>query len=160
MPSVGAEKQESAAFVREAYKFWKRIETRFADIDANQHVNNVVYFTYFEMVRLDYMGQVGVPGLKVPGKYGPAVISQTCNYRKQVFHPSTLDAGCRAIELRNSSFVVEYELYLKDTDTLVCEGSTVMAWVDFTLPGAIPLPDELTRRIAEFEGVAPEALRV
>lgn len=128
------------------------IPTRWRDMDAMRHVNSAMYFTYFEAIRMAYFRQINLNKLRQPGKLGPAVISQTCNYREQVFHPTTLDAGIRTKSLSTKTFTVEYEFYFKDTDRLSCDGQTVMAWVDYEKARAIPVPEELRQGIFTLEG--------
>lgn len=140
--------------MRSDYRHWQRIETRSNDIDSMGHVNSVVYFAYFENIRIEYFGKIGLHRLKVAGNFGPAVVSQTCNYHEQLFHPSAIDIGCRTAAIGDRSFTVEYEAYLEGTDKLVCTGQTVMVWVDYTIPAAIAVPDELRRGIAGVEGQA------
>ncbi len=140
--------------MRSDFTFWQRIETRSNDIDSMGHVNSVVYFAYFENIRIEYFRAIGLHKLKVKGTFGPAVISQTCNYREQLFHPSAIELGCRCVSIGERSFTVEYEAYLENTDTLVCMGTTVMVWVDYTVPKAIPVPEELRREIEAVEGHA------
>ena len=137
--------------MRSDFKYWLTIQVRWRDMDSQNHVNSVNYFAYFEMVRMDYFRSVGLQDLKVPGKVGPAVVSQTCNYRKQVVHPAVIEAGVRSKEVGERTFSVEYELYLEGTDTLVADGHTVMAWVDYEAEKAIALPDVLRDSIAAME---------
>lgn len=137
--------------MRSDYKHWISIPTRWRDMDSMGHVNSAVYFTYFEIARMWYFGAVGLPNLKVHGKVGPAVVSQACNYREQVFHPSILETGVRSTKLGNKSFTVDYEIYLQGSDKLVCDGHTVMVWVDYEIAKAIPIPTELREGIERFE---------
>ena len=128
------------------------IKTRFADMDIMNHVNNVTFFVYFEIVRLEYFDHIRLHELRKTGVEGPAVVSQTCNYRGQVFHPSTLRAGVRCSRIGTKSITVEYEVYLEDTDTLVADGVTVISWVDYKNAKSAPLPDVLRERIEAYEG--------
>lgn len=134
------------------FQFWIDISTRWRDLDAMNHVNSATYLTYFEIARMSYFDSIGLHDLKKPGVVGPAVVSQTCNYRQQVFHPSTLETGIRCSRLGTTSFTVEYEFYLEGTDTLVCDGSTTLAWLDYTIPKAVPFPDVLREAICALEG--------
>lgn len=127
------------------------IDTRWRDLDQMNHVNSAMYLTYFEIARMEYFDQVNLHDLKKPGVVGPAVVTQTCNYRQQLFHPSTLDVGIRCSRVGTKSFTVEYEMYLLDTDTLICDGSTTMAWVDYVNAKAIPIPDQLRAAIEAME---------
>jgi acyl-CoA thioester hydrolase len=133
-------------------KHWVKIETRFRDMDAMNHVNSSVYLTYFEMARIDYFDTIGLTDIKIPAVLGPAVMTQTCNYRNQVHHPAVLDAGVRCVRIGNTSFSLEYEFYLEGTDVVACDGSTTLAWVDYGIGKAIGFPDVLRDAIGELEG--------
>jgi acyl-CoA thioester hydrolase len=136
---------------RDQFKHWNTIPTRFRDLDPMGHVNSSVYFTYFEVGRTDFFEQSGVSARRVKGKWGIPVVSQTCNYRQQVFHPSTLDLGVRCAELREKTVHLEYALFLAGTDTLVANGQSISVWVDLEIPKSVPLPDELRRALSSFD---------
>jgi acyl-CoA thioester hydrolase len=138
--------------MRSDFNYWITIPTRFQDLDPHNHVNNVVYFVYFETARLAFLRSIQLENIRERGKFGPAVKSQTCNYQKQVFHPSVLEVGIRFSNLTNRTFTVSYEVYLEETDTLVCDGATIMVWVDFIKEQSIPIPAELRDAIGKQEG--------
>lgn len=142
----------NGAIGRKDFAHWISVPTRWRDMDAMRHVNSAVYFTYLEAARMEYFRGAGLHTFKIDHKEGPAVISQTCNYRRQVFHPAVLEIGTRLVELKEKTFTVEYEVYFEGTDTLVCDGSTTMAWVDYERARGIPLPDALRKAIEEYEG--------
>lgn len=133
--------------MRKDFQFWVTLPTRFRDMDTMGHVNSSVYFTYFESGRTEFFARSGVSALRVPGKWGIPVVSQTCNYRDQVRHPDTLDIGVRCAELREKTVHLAYEIYRAGTDALVADGASVSVWVDLTLPKAVPLPDEIRAAI-------------
>lgn len=139
--------------MRERFNNWVTIPVRWRDMDTNNHVNSSIFFTYFEIARMQYFRDIGLMGLKKPGIEGPAVVSNTCNYRQQVKEVTELDAGVRATEVRRRSFVIEYELYFKDSETLVADGNTVMAWIDYQTGKAIELPEALQQGIARVDAV-------
>ena len=138
--------------MRSEFKHWVPVTVRFRDMDAMGHVNSAVYLTYFEIARMWYFQASGLEGMKVKGKIGPAVVSQTCNYRQQVFFPAELEAGIRTTGIGTKSFSVAYEFYLRGTDTLVADGVTVMTWVDYEVARAIPVPETLRRNLEALEG--------
>lgn len=132
---------------------WLKVPTRYRDLDPNNHVNNTVYFIYIEMARMNFFRKSGVLDLREVDNMGIPVVSQTCNYRAQVYHPSTLDVGIRCEELREKTVHLAYKIYLEDTDTLVADGVSVSVWVDLDAPKAIPLPEELRKAILDFDGM-------
>lgn len=137
--------------MREKFRHWNTILTRFRDLDPMGHVNSTVYFTYFEVGRTDYFEKSGLSARRVPGKWGIPVVSQTCNYRQQVFHPATLEVGVRCAELREKTVHLEYAVFLADSDTLVAEGQSVSVWVDLAIPKSVPLPDDLRQVLTDYE---------
>lgn len=139
---------------RNDFKLWVSVPTRFRDLDTMKHVNSTVYFVYFEMARIAYFRDSGIGEFRTDGKRGIPVVSQTCNYRRQVFHPSNLEVGIRCFEMGEKTVHLGYEVYLEGSDTLVADGTTTSAWVDLTIPKSIPLPEELRSAIEAFEGAS------
>lgn len=139
--------------MRDEFKKWVSVPTRFRDLDPMNHVNSTIYFVYFEMARIEYFKDIGIAQMRDTGKSGIPVVSQTCNYRRQIFHPSTLDIGVRCAELGETTVHLAYEIYLHDTDTLVADGVTISTCVDLTVPKAIPLPGEVRQAFQDFEGI-------
>jgi acyl-CoA thioester hydrolase len=139
--------------MRSDFEHWHPIKVRWRDMDTQNHVNNVTYFTYLEIARMEFLRGLGLFELKEPGKFGPAVVTQTCNYKSQATYPSEIEVGIRPGKVTERSFSVLYEVYLKDTDKLLVDGHTVMTWVDFVKEKAISIPKELRERILEMGSV-------
>jgi acyl-CoA thioester hydrolase len=138
--------------MRSEFTFWITFPTRFRDMDAVSHVNSSVYFTYFENGRTEFFARSGVAALRVPGKWGIPVVSQTCHYRDQVVHPETLDVGVRCTELRDKTVHLVYEIYRAGSDKLVAEGASVSVWADLEQGKSVerPLPDNVRDAIASM----------
>jgi acyl-CoA thioester hydrolase len=137
--------------MQETFKKWVEIPTRWIDMDPMGHVNSATYHTYFEIARMEYFDTVGLHALKVPGKLGPAVVSQSCNYRRQIFHPAHLRVGIRCTEIRNRTWGLEYAILVNGEPTPYADGSTVMAWVDYEQAKAVPLPEPLRESMRAYE---------
>jgi acyl-CoA thioester hydrolase len=61
------------------------IPIRWGDMDAMGHVNNTVYFRYFEIVRLEWLFKVGAP--TDPNGLGPVIVNAFCNFIRQLEFP-------------------------------------------------------------------------
>ena len=133
--------------MRSDFTFWITFPTRFRDMDVVGHVNSSVYFTYLENGRTEFFARSGVSALRVSGKWGIPVVSQTCNYREQVIHPETLDVGVRCSEMREKTVHLVYEIYRAGTDNLVADGSSISVWADLEAGKSVPLPPEIRRAI-------------
>jgi acyl-CoA thioester hydrolase len=127
--------------VRADFQFWWSETVRWGDMDAMNHVNNIVYLQYLESARVGYFETRGWNTRDLgPTAQGPVVVSQTFNYRRQLHYPSALDIGVACPEIRNRSFVLTYAIFRRGTDDLIGDGSSVLAWLDYGLGKAVEIP--------------------
>jgi acyl-CoA thioester hydrolase len=133
---------------RADFRFWWPVTVRWGDMDAMGHVNNIIYFQYLESARIGYIEAIGW-GERAGsgGRQGPVVVSQTFNYRRQIFYPDALEVGVRCKEVRSRSFVLEYAIFRKGTDELAGDGSSVVVWLDYDASKAQPIPPALRQAL-------------
>ena len=94
--------------MRDDYHVWITVDVRWGDMDAFGHVNNAKYFTYCESARIRYFEELDLEAYREHESHGPAVVSATCNFIRQVHYPATLDVGVRAAKIGRSSFTLDY----------------------------------------------------
>jgi acyl-CoA thioester hydrolase len=127
--------------VRSDFQFWWPVTVRWGDMDAMGHVNNVLYFQYLESARVGYFEAKGWDSVDTgPYRQGPVVVSQTFNYRRQLYYPAELDVGVACTDVRRRSLVLSYGLFRKGNDELIGDGSTVLAWLDHAAGKAVEIP--------------------
>lgn len=128
------------------------IPVRWGDMDALGHVNNVVYFRYFEMVRIDYFEQVnwGVLSQTDDIKIGPILAHISCQFIKPVKFPDVLQVAVRAKKIGNSSLIQEYEAHSPSLG-LVAKGESVVVCFDYENNAKIHFDDVLRKRIMDME---------
>jgi acyl-CoA thioester hydrolase len=136
---------------RADFRFWWPVTVRWGDMDAMGHVNNIIYFRYLESARVGYFEAfTGWTGRdEGGGRQGPVVVSQTFNYRLQVYYPAELEVGVRCREIRSRSFVLEYGVFRKGSDELVGDGTSVAVWLDYGTNKAMPIPPHLRQALTE-----------
>ncbi len=123
-----------------------KIPIRWRDMDAFGHVNNSVYFTYFEQARAMWWQEVGVPLRN--STEGPVVITASCTFLKPLHYPGNLEAHLFAHSSGTTSFVIDYILHLdQQLDQKIAEGSTKVVWVDYSKSKSIPLPEIILKHI-------------
>jgi len=125
---------------------------RFGDLDANRHLNNVVFLRYFETARINYMRHlIAEHTPTTPEGSGLGVIFAEChiNYRAPVLFDEQVAIECSVSDVRRSSFRVPFEMRV--ADRLVAEGYGVLVGFDYTEQRAAPLPDAVRDRL-EAEG--------
>ena len=135
------------------------IEVRFGDTDALGHVNNAVYLAYFEMARGGYYRTV----VGHPFGHGPDAERRTyviaeahVTYRSPVLYGEPLTCACRVGWAGRSSFGLDYRLEVVDSPIgsarVIADGSTVQVFYDFIDDRVARIPEEMLRRLADFEG--------
>ena len=136
------------------YRIRIPIEVRWGDMDAFGHVNNAKYFTYCESARIRYFEELGIDTRREGEPQGPAVVSATCNFRRQVHHPATLEVGARVTHIGRTSFTIEYLIVRRDDEEVVADGSSIVVWVDYSEGRSVLVPEGLREKIREID---PEA---
>ncbi|MDF3013755.1 MAG: thioesterase [Cellvibrio sp.] len=115
------------------------IPVRWGDMDAYGHVNNTLYFRYFEEARFMWMLEKGVP---LKSDTHPVVVTIGCTFLRPIFHPETLRVDVYLSERGRSSFMVTYKLYTSSQpDTPAAEGYSKVVWVSSVDGKSVPLPD-------------------
>jgi acyl-CoA thioester hydrolase len=89
---------------RAEYKVFYPITTRWSDNDIYGHVNNVIYYSYFDTAANRYLIEEG--GLDISdGSVVGYVVNSGCEYHAPITYPESIEAGVRVDRLGNSSFV-------------------------------------------------------
>ena len=76
------------------------------DMDSYRHVNNVVYFRYFENTRVEYFRRIGWWDYLKETGIGPIVGSTQARFRRPVKYPDTLRAGTKVISFGTDRFTI------------------------------------------------------
>ena len=123
------------------------IPIRWGDMDAMGHVNNTVYFRYFEIVRLAWFDAIGIP--PNPAGEGPVIVNAFCNFIQQLEYPGEVLAKHFVAHVGRTSFDTYLTLERIDRPGTVCtEGGARAVWVDFPKQKSAPLPQALRAALA------------
>ncbi len=132
---------------RADYRHFLTIPTRWMDNDVYGHVNNVVYYSYFDTVVNRYLIEAGTLVIESSPVIG-LVVETGCRYFAPISFPDRVEAGLRVARLGNSSVRYEVGLFRNDEPAPAAAGHFVHVYVDretrrpVSLPG--PLRDALT----------------
>lgn len=113
---------------------------RWGDMDALGHVNNIVYFQYFEITRLSWFEALGFPPLATT-EQGMVIVDNYAQYLKPVVYPKHVTIRMGGHSPGKSSFISTYVL-IADNE-LYTTGTAKVVWVDTTAGKSIPLPDSI-----------------
>lgn len=114
---------------RSAYRHFHRIATRWMDNDAYGHVNNVVYYSYFDTVVNAYLIGAGVLDPQRSAVIGLVVETQ-CRYFSELSFPQTVHAGLRVAHIGTSSVRYEVGIFADDGGSACAQGHFVHVYVD------------------------------
>lgn len=142
---------------REDYVHYLRIPTRWMDNDAYGHVNNVVYYSYFDTAVNKFLIEGGSLDIASSDVIGLVVETQ-CRYFRSVTFPDMVDAGIRVGKLGTSSVRYEVGLFRNDDETAAAQGHFVHVYVDRATGRPSPVPDRARRLLSSLLRDAGEGL--
>jgi acyl-CoA thioester hydrolase len=161
---------------------WYPVQIRFRDLDPLAHVNNSVYFVYFEEARSYYFDQLGlerwpshekdqlvhssaeeekkvhtsrIQTTSLGAHYGSLIKENSCTYNLPIIHEDKAEIGVQVVRIGYSSFMME--LHIRDADNperLFATGKTVMVWCNYHTGRPTPVPPLLRSAIEHLEGRA------
>ncbi len=130
------------AEARSAYKAFRDIGTRWSDNDVYGHVNNVVYYSWFDTAVNGWLIERGVLDIHAGAMIGLAVETH-CNYFAPLAFPDAVVAGIRVAHIGKSSVRYEIGLFAGDGNQLcAAKGHFVHVYVDRATRRPVALPDE------------------
>lgn len=162
----------------ERFALWVPVEVRYSDLDAQGHVNNAVFFTYFEQGRIAYFNRVRQIGreLQASGAAGatgatrsareapvapaatddqlelPLVVSEaSCAYLRPVASLAPLVVGVRTARLGRASLEIAYAVRAAPDGMLYATGATTIVCVDLRTGRPRGLPAWTTAALRRLE---------
>jgi acyl-CoA thioester hydrolase len=126
---------------RSAYPVFRAITTRWMDNDAYGHVNNVVYYSWFDTAVNAHLIEQGVLDIHTGTTIGLVVETQ-CNYFAPLAFPQTIEAGIRVAHQGTSSVRYEVGLFAQGEPLTAARGHFVHVYVDRVSRRPVPLPLE------------------
>lgn len=127
---------------RAHYRHFLAIPTRWMDNDAYGHVNNVVYYSYFDTVVNEYLIRAGVLDIERGGVIGLVVETQ-CRYFSELAFPQAVHAGLRVARIGSSSVRYEIGIFADAEQAACAQGHFVHVYVDRSTRRPTPLPAPL-----------------
>src|SRR5512141_1899886 len=135
----------------EGYPVTVDIPVAWGEMDAYGHVNNIVYFRYFETARMAYFDRLGDPGFLARDPIGPILASTSCRFRAALQYPDALTVGARVARVDADRFIMFYAVYSHALARVAAEGEGTIVCYDYREARKAPLPDHLRTRISEIE---------
>ncbi len=128
------------------------VPVAWGEMDYYRHVNNVVYFRYFENARLEYFRRLGWFEYERETGIGPILHSTQARFRRPLTYPDTVSAAVRVASLAEDRFTMHYLVVSRRLAAVAAEGQGIIVTYHYAEERKVPIPEELRRRIAELEG--------
>ncbi len=145
------------ADTRAHYAHLTTIDTRWMDNDAYGHVNNVVYYSFFDTAVNRWLIERGL--LDIAGSAAIGLVVETqCRYASPITFPDLVTAGLRIVHLGRSSVRYELALFRNDDELPAATGHFVHVYVDRTSRTSVPVPDAVRKALATL--CVPPALPI
>ncbi len=131
-----------------------RFPIKWGEMDAYQHLNNTVYFRYFEDARIAYFDKIALEACKIETGIGPILASTRCKFRIPLTYPDEVSVSARIIALSADRFTMEYRVVSHRHGALAAEGEGVLVAFDYEQGKKAKVPGPLRQRIIDLEGDA------
>ena len=129
------------------------IPVAWGEMDAFGHVNNIVYFRYFETARIAYFERLNLPEFIGRDPVGPILSETSCRFRAPLTFPDSVSVGARVVSVGEDRFVMEFAVFSRRLGKLAAEGEGVLVCFDYRQNRKAAVPAALKRRIDEIEGL-------
>jgi acyl-CoA thioester hydrolase len=128
------------------------IPIRWADMDYQRHVNNVMYFRYMEQARISWIDAMDVRNQEEG--VGPVVINAFCSFLRQLHYPGTVRARLSVAQFGRSSVMTFVDMYRADEPGVIyASGGAKLVWINYEQGKSTPLPDLVRQRMRHQFGL-------
>ncbi|WP_020408804.1 acyl-CoA thioesterase [Hahella ganghwensis] len=117
------------------------VPVRWGDQDAYGHLNNTVYFRFFEEARVNWLEQQGF-GVRGQGE-SPVLIQCSATFLREINYPAILIVTTLTEAIGSTSFTLGHQILSQDQTTVHCQGTAKLVWVNRDTGKSAPLPLEL-----------------
>jgi acyl-CoA thioester hydrolase len=138
----------------EGYPVVIEIPVAWGEMDSLQHVNNIVYFRYFESARMAYFHKLDIWTYMDETGIGPILASTECRFRIPLSYPDTVSVGTRVTDVEEDRYVMKYTVVSHRHQRIAAEGEGLIVSYDYREKRKAPLPQEIKTRIEALESGA------
>lgn len=126
------------------------IPVQWGDLDALGHVNNTLFFRWFESARIAYFDAIGLTHMGSELAVGPILAHTSCDFLAPVHFPATIHARVGVTKVGRTSMHMTHELCLED-GTPVAKGVGIVVTVDYASAQSVPVPDAVRAAIEALQ---------
>jgi acyl-CoA thioester hydrolase len=125
------------------------------DMDYFRHVNNIVFFRYFESARIAYLERIGFRQEMESNGTGPILGATHARFRRPLTYPDWVWTGARTVQLGEDRFVMDYRIESSREGAVAAQGGGVVVSYAYGAGHKVSLPAGVRRAIEALEHAAP-----
>lgn len=139
------------AEILEGYPVTLEVPVAWGEMDAMGHVNNIVYFRYFESARIAYFEKMGLIDYMKQTGVGPILATTSCRFRIPLSYPDQVLIGAKVTSVEEDRFIMHYLVVSRRHGKPAAEGEGVIVPFNYRERKKVLVPEELRQRIRELE---------
>ena len=171
---------ERQRYMSNDFPCWYPVQIRFRDLDPLAHVNNTVYFTYFEEARSYYFDHLETWLNEWPSReehqeaesivshpphnpriqtrpdgshYGILIKEVTCTYLLPLVRSDTVEVGVRVVRVGRTSFIMEHQIRdMNEHERIFATGKSALVWCNYLTGRPQLVPPSLRFAFEQMEG--------
>jgi len=122
------------------------------EMDAYGHVNNTVFFRYFETARIAFLDRCGLLASYDRDGIGAILHSTDCRFRRPLFYPDDVLVGARTAEVSDDRFTMSYRIVSRAQNAVAADGTGIIVAYDYRAGRKVPLPAAIRAGVAALSG--------
>jgi acyl-CoA thioester hydrolase len=125
------------------------------EMDAMNHVNNIVYFRYFESARIAYFEKIDVISYMTETGIGPILATTSCKFKIPLSYPDKVLIGAKVVSIEEDRFVMNYLVVSAKHQKVAAEGDGVIVTLNYREGKKVTVPEVVRQKILDIEKSAP-----
>ena len=125
------------------------------EMDAMNHVNNIVYFRYFESARIAYFEKMDLIGYMIETGTGPILATTSCKFKIPLSYPDKVLIGAKVVSIEEDRFIMNYLVVSTKHQKVAAEGDGVIVTFNYRESKKVTLPEVVRQKILDVEKSAP-----
>jgi len=121
------------------------------EMDAMNHVNNIVYFRYFESARIAYFEKMGLIFYMTETGIGPILATTSCKFKIPLSYPDKVLIGAKVVSIEEDRFIMNYLVVSQKHQKVAAEGDGVIVTFNYREGKKVTVPDVVKQKILDIE---------
>lgn len=127
------------------------LPVQWGEMDAYGHLNNAVYFRYFESARIAYFLRCGLLDSYRDSSIGAILHSTQCRFRASLQYPDTAVVGTRVTDVQDDRFTMTYRVVSRAQNAVAAEGQGIIVAFDYATRAKTRVPEDVREGIRKME---------